>query len=357
MHIIKRRYLLLLVIAAWALSGCSGGALTATSWPGVTAADETVYVAFGPHVYAISAADGRLDWQYPDEADNNLTFFAAPALADDGSRLVAGAYNNTLYYLDAETGGLAEWTFSDASNRYIGNPLVLDDRIFAPNADGKLYALDLDAAPLWPAHFQTGEPIWAAPAVNGETIYIAALDHTIHAIDAASGQARWSVELETATTSAPTYAEGTLYVGTFGNKIIAMDTGSGDVRWEYETRDWVWASTAYADGVLYGGDIAGNFYALNAATGEPVWNFTADGGIYGGPLVLDGRIYFGTVNGQFYALTDEGDLDWSLSLSGKVYGPPVYNGEYIFIATIEGEDLLTAIDLNGTARWRFTPEE
>jgi outer membrane protein assembly factor BamB len=358
MHKKNLIYLLMLVLAAFALSACSGGSrVAATSWPGVTATAETVYVASGPHVYAVSAADGRLNWQYPQEAEGSLAFFAAPALADDNSRIVAGAYDNSLYLLNADTGALAEWTFSEASNRFIGDPLILNDGIYAPNADGKLYALDLDGAPLWPEHFDSGEPIWAGPAVNGDTIYIAALDLSIHAIDAATGQERWSRELSTATTSTPTYADGVLYVGTFGNRVFAIEVENGQVLWEYETRDWVWASTAYADGVVYAGDVSGYLYALDAESGDPLWNFPADGPIYGGPLALDGTIYFGTVNGDFYALSSEGDLDWSLSLPGKIYGPPTFNGEYIFIATIEGEDLLTAVDLTGTARWRFAPEE
>ena len=349
--------LILFALSALLLSSCTGAdRLTASSWPGVTVTESAVYIAFGQHVYALNAADGRELWRFPDEPENSQTFFAAPALANEETQLIAGAYDSSLYSLDAESGELS-WSFAEASNRYIADVLVTNGGIFAANANGGVYALDFTGKPLWDERYSTGEPIWAAPGVDGGILYVASLDHNLHAVDMETGTQIWTRDLGTTSAGTPVIVDGVLYTGTFGSRIFALDANTGSELWAFETQDWVFASVAVSGGVVYAGDISGLLYAIDAVTGTELWRFEAEGGIYGGPLVIDGTVHFGTDTGQFYALTDSGEIDWFHTVAGKVYSPPSYNGEYIFIAAIEGDVLLTALDINGTARWPFTPED
>ncbi len=354
----KNRILIFsIIVGAILLSACSGsGQLTASSWPGITASEETIFVAYGPHVYALNAANGSQLWQYPAEPDNNVSYYAAPALTDDGSQLILGAYDNVLYSIDPESGLPSGWSFAGANSRYIGNPLVTEEGIFAPNSDGYLYALDYTGQPLWREAYSTIEPIWAGPVTDNGAIYVAALDHQVHAIDKTTGSLIWTQDLETAISGTPAIVDGILYAGTFGSKVFALDADTGKILWTFDTKDWVWASPAVSDGVVYIGDVSGTFFALDAESGRIAWSFTAEGGIYGGALVLDGKVYFGTDTGKFYALTTEGRPDWFYTVTGKIYSAPVFNGEYLFVAAIDGDPLVTAIDLNGAARWPFSPE-
>ncbi|HUF37752.1 MAG TPA: PQQ-binding-like beta-propeller repeat protein [Anaerolineales bacterium] len=351
-----RIFLLITFVIGFSLTACTGDQLAASNWPGVTATEDFVYLAFGQNIYALHAADGRLAWSFPEETENNLTFFAAPALAEGGSRLIAGAYNNALYSLDPETGEIAGWTFTEASNRYIADIHISDSGIFAANSDGKLYGLDFSGAPLWSEHYNAGEPIWAGPAEYDGNLYFASLDHQVHAVNMATGELVWATDLGSASAGVPAILDGILYTGTFGSRIFALDAATGAVIWEFETGDWVFGSVAAADGVVYAGDIGGLLYAIDASDGSDLWRFKAEGGIYGGPIVIDGSVHFGTDSGQFYALTDSGEIDWFYAAPGKIYSPPRYNGEYIFIATMQSDVLLTALDTDGTARWPFTPE-
>lgn len=353
-----RILLFTLVLSAVFLSACSGGSgrLTASSWPGLIATEDTVYVASGPHIYSLNAQDGSQRWMFPAELDNKISFFAAPALADNGEQLVLGGYDNVLYSLNPENGLPSGWSFSGATSRYIADLVVTENGIFAPNSDGHLYALNFSGQPLWNEAYDTVEPIWAGPVTDGSTLYVAALDHQIHALDLATGALRWTQDLETAVAGTPALFDGTLIAGTFGSKVFALNTDGGQIRWTYETKDWVWASPAISDGVVYIGDVSGTFYALDAATGDLLWTFAAEGAIYGGALVADGKVYFGTESGKFYALSTDGQSDWFFSLTGKIYGKPAFNGEYLFVATIDGDTLVTALDLNGVARWPFSPE-
>lgn len=353
------RYLILtLVLSAIFLSACTGDSsrLTASNWPGLTATEDTVYVAYGPHVYALNAQNGSQRWKYPAEPDNKVAYYASPELADDGTQLILAAYDNALYSLNPETGLPSGWSFNGATNRYIGDPVATDTGIYAPNSDGHLYALDFSGSPLWDEAYSTFEPIWAGPVTDSDTVYVAALDHQIHALDLQTGAVRWTQDLETAITGTPALTDGILVAGTFGSKVFALDAESGKIRWTFETEDWVWATPAISDGTVFIGDVSGTFYAIEAASGNLIWSFAAEGGIYGGALVKDGKVYFGTEGGKFYALTTDGQSDWFYSLTGKIYGAPAFNGEYLFVATIEGDALVTALDLNGVARWPFSPE-
>lgn len=338
------------------LSACTGSALTASSWPGVTATEDTVYIAYGPHVYALDATTGSQRWQYPAEADTSISFYSAPALGIDNNQLIVGGYDNVLYSLDPENPTVPLWTFEGASSRYIGGVLTTDQGIFAPNTDGNLYAFDYSGNDLWPEAYSADEPIWSGPVIDETAIFISALDHHLHAIDIRSGTEIWSQDLETVSVSSPAYLDGVVYASTFGNKIFAIDAARGNVLWSFETDDWAWGSPTAADGVVYFGDVSGKFYAVDAGSGSRLWDFAADGGIFGSAMVLDGVIYFGTENGKVYALNSDGGTEWFYSLAGKIYSAPVTNGEYLFISSIEGDVLVTALDFNGTARWPFTPE-
>ena len=110
--------ILLLSFAAFILTAC-GGAFANTSWPGLTADADTVYVAFNQQVYALQASNGTENWRFPAETDNAQNFYAAPTLTEDGI-LVAGTYNNLLYGIDPSNGG-QEWLFEEASKSYIGS--------------------------------------------------------------------------------------------------------------------------------------------------------------------------------------------------------------------------------------------
>ncbi len=95
--------ILTLIVLTISLSACTGGQALASGWPGIAADNETAYVAFNTHIYAVNLTNGLELWRYPQEADNNITFYAAPSLTEDG-QVIAGGYDNILYSLDAKTG-------------------------------------------------------------------------------------------------------------------------------------------------------------------------------------------------------------------------------------------------------------
>src|SRR5689334_11670986 len=94
------------------MTGCSGSrtVTTASSWPGLAASEDTVYMAFGPAIYALEAESGKQVWRYPEATVRNQNFYAPPAVADD--MIVADTYNGWVFALDPDD-GKEIWSFKD----------------------------------------------------------------------------------------------------------------------------------------------------------------------------------------------------------------------------------------------------
>jgi outer membrane protein assembly factor BamB len=342
---------LFFIVFALFATACTGGRGFATSWPGLTTDGETIYLASGSHVYAINAANGAQTWIFPEKADNNISFYAAPTIGEDGE-LIVGGYNNVLYYVHPQQADPV-WSFDEARNRYIGSPLFAGEVILAPSADRNLYALDLNGAKRW--SFMTDEAQWSQPATDGKTVYLTSLDHHLYAVDLATGRENWHFDLKGASVGTPLVVDGMVYAGSFAKTMTALDADTGKVQWVFPTSDWVWGGAIYEHGTLYFGSIDGSFYAVDALTGQQQWTYTASGGIFGSPLLANGKIYFATENGNIYAFDTNGELLWSEKVVGKIYTTPISVKNLILVALMESDKLLIAYDENKVERWSFTP--
>ena len=356
-----KKYLLLvltLLVFTLTFSSCSGRRLTASGWAGLTADQETAYLAAGPQLYAINLTNGSLKWAYPAEPDNDVNFYADPVLTEDG-QLIIGGYNGVLYSLDPAN-GTGNWIYEKAQGQYIGSPLVTPDGIFAPSADNNIYAVNLQGQELWEP-FQTEDPVWAAPSTQEgcDCIYVASMDHHIYAIDLKDGTQLWKTEdLGGPIVSAPSIADDTLYVSTFANEILAIDLNTQEVLWRFETKDWAWASPVVDGDQLYVSDLSGGFYALDKETGELLWQVAPGGEIVSAPFIVDGNIYFGTSEGAFIVVNSDGAIQQNNPLAGKLYSRLVATENLILVAPSDYEEvLLIGFDPSGIQKWSFFPSE
>ncbi|HNT54906.1 MAG TPA: PQQ-like beta-propeller repeat protein [Anaerolineaceae bacterium] len=350
----QSRYLMviLFVLAATLLSACSG-ALTASSWPGITPQEDLIYLANGSFVMALRPADGVEVWRFPEKAEGQKMFFAAPVLAD--GQLIVGDYQHTLYSLNPET-GTENWRFEDATNRYIASPLVVADLILAPNADHVLYALDLKGNLVW--EYETGQPIWASPVSDGTTAYIAGMDHHLYALDVKTGKLVWDQDLGAAMLYTPALSDsGQLYVSTLKNTVVARDAKTGAENWTWQGAAAVWAQPALKDGFLYFGDQLGTLYCLNAETSAVAWSVEAGGedkvASFGTPLLLDDVVIYAMENGELVAVSYLGERLWTREAAGTLYTGPVLAGDRFLVGVNKGDNLIETFDLNGNKSWSF----
>jgi eukaryotic-like serine/threonine-protein kinase len=337
------------VIGAMLLSACAG-AMGASSWPGISATEDIVYVAYATDVLAINAGNGTQIWRYPAEADGRRTFFAAPTI--NGQQLIVGDYANVLSALDLQTGG-ERWKFENATGRFIGGPLVVDNMILAPSADHSLYALNDLGQQQW--KFTAGHGLWSTPAVNGDVVYLSSMDHFLYALSLNNGQEIWKVDAGGSIVHTPELSEdGSIYVGTIANEVLSIDA-NGRIRWRIPTDNAVWTQpTLLTPPCIL--RFEWNIYAVNAENGSVVWRKDlAAGAIVGSAVVIDDQIVFGTENGQLHAFGPGGEARWNRAFNGKLYSSPVVTGDRIIIGIVQGDNLVVALDSNGSELWKFTP--
>jgi outer membrane protein assembly factor BamB len=155
------------VIGAMLLSAC-GGIMGASSWPGITATEDTVYVAYATDVLAINAGNGTQLWRYPEKADGRRNFFAPPAI--NGEQLIVGDYANALSAIYLQNGS-ERWSFDTGKRPFHRQPAGVDSFILAPSADHNLYALKTRGQEQW--KFTAGHSLWSTRlTVNGDGISI-----------------------------------------------------------------------------------------------------------------------------------------------------------------------------------------
>jgi outer membrane protein assembly factor BamB len=347
--------LLLIVISSLLLNACSGATAIPTGWPGLSTDGETAYLADNQSVYAINLGNGSEKWRYPAQASARISFYAPPTLTPDG-QLIVGGYDNVLRSLNPAN-GQENWTFTGSDNRFINNPLVTKQGIFAPTGGKHLYALDMKGNLKW--SFTTEGAQWAQPIASpdGSTIYLPSMDHHLYAIDAQNGTLKWRTDkLNGSIAGTPVLSDnGMLYVGTYAGELVKIDPSTHKSITIVKTDGWVWGGPVINGGRLYFGDLSGKFYVLDIATEKVVWNIQPDKAIISSPLVTDTTVYFGSESGTLYAYDLNGNLIWNKQFSGSVYTPPLQIGDKLLVALYKSDSLLAAINTGGNMIWTYIP--
>jgi eukaryotic-like serine/threonine-protein kinase len=352
----SKKYLLLIsfVLLTIFISGCSSSAGVSTSWHGLTASADTVYLSAGPQVYALDVKTGSEVWRYPDKP-NAKGFYANPVLTPDGQLLVP-SYDKVLYSLDPKTKTL-KWSSVSLGNHLVGSPYVTNNMIYQPSSDGYIYAMNMTGSIVWKK--ETKGPLWAQPTSSPDCgcIYVASMDHTVYSYNASTGDLLWqSPELGGSLVGTPAVStDGVLYVGTFGNELIALDAANGSIKWRFGTQDWVWAGPVLANNTLYFGDLSGFFYAVNAQDGTSLWRIQPQNSIVDKPVVLEDKIYLTTEGDTLFIISTDGNIVTSRVIGGLIYGSPLITGDTILVAPTNFDSLLVALNMDANQKWTFTP--
>ena len=102
--------------------------------------------------------------------------------------------------------------------------------------------------------------------------------------------------------SSPAIADGVVYVGSEDGRLYALDAATGQEKWSLKTDGEVYSSPAVAGGMVYVGSGDGRLDALDAETGQEKWSFKTDGEVYSSPAVAGGVVYFVDTEGYLYAV-------------------------------------------------------
>lgn len=349
----KKKYFILpglLLVVAIALSGCVSG-MNASGWSGVTADANSAYLSGGSYVYAVNLQTGAEQWRFPEKASSS-PFDAAAVLTPDG-QLIVGGYDKKLYSLNPTTGA-SNWQFTEAHDHWIGSVLVLDNLIYAPNADYNLYVLNMQGQLQWT--FAAQQALWGTPVSDGTNIYFGSLDRKVYAVDAKSGKQVWAHKIDGAILGSPVVGDNNvLYVSSYGGTIYGLNTSDGSTVYSTTASSWVWSGPTLESNTLYFGDGSGDLYAQPINGTDAAWHQNLNGAITGSPLVEGGNVIVGTDSGNVYFVDMSGKNVRPISISGKIYASPVAAGDLILVAPTKGTAAMVALDQTGAVKWSFTP--
>jgi outer membrane protein assembly factor BamB len=351
MKLKKITIFMFLIVVALLASACT--ASISGGFPSGTVSQDVLYLSGGTGVVAIKP-DGSEVWRYPDKVDAAKSFYAVPAVVD--GQVIIGDYQNTLFSLDAANGA-EKWNFAEAKGRYIASPIVVGDKIVAPNGEGFIYGLDLTGKLVWKFTGKAG--FWSAAQANKDNtvVYVASMDHTLYAINVSDGSQVWAVDVGSPMLTTPALADdGVLYVSTIGSQVIAVNSTTGDVIWKFDANGAIWSTPYLKDGVLYFGDISNKVFAVNAKDGSLAWSGDAPGPVYATPAAIPSGLVYVCETGDIFVVGFDGVRSWTDKVSnGKLYSTPVVFGERVIIPVDKGDSLLVTYDFTGRKGWTFAP--
>ena len=108
-------------------------------------------------------------------------------------------------------------------------------------------------------------------ATDGETVFAAARNGKVSALEAATGRVRWRVDTELALSAGPGAGAGLLVLGTNDGNVIALEAATGEVRWKTRVSGEVLAAPLVAGERVIVRSVDGRLRSLAARDGAEQW--------------------------------------------------------------------------------------
>ena len=353
------------------------------------AVDQQGIVYFGAkdgHVYALKAPKrgilGELLWSL----NLGTTIQTSPAFTPDGT-LVIGADDWAYYGITPPRNGSGpkiKWRFQTQGTLITSPTIDADGTVFVASMDGKVYALKppQEEGQQVKVHwsFSSGARddkggFENAPALDNDgTLYIGGNDGILYALDAKTGNVRWTFD-GVARAGYKTYAifssaaigqDRTIYFGGKNGDLYAIREERGffrtgpAVRWRYRLGPGIQSSPLLgADGIVYIGDERGTFHAVkppdSGEWGTALWKHSTKGTLISSPAIAPGGTLFeGSMDGKLYAFgAGGGGASATGPFSGTWYGSyqsDVVSGKVRAVLKQEGAQVWAAWFLDGAGR-------
>ncbi|WP_068397585.1 outer membrane protein assembly factor BamB family protein [Kribbia dieselivorans] len=249
--------------------------------------------------YGVTYAEGKVLWPYQ-------------------SRHGKGS-QGLLSAVDAETGKVVWESPMSGATMADGTPAVSDGKVFvgSQTAD-RVLAYDLETGKrLWQGQEALGGWQDGIPSAANGRVFIGS-NNRIIARDADTGKELWrfqsphpSLVNGGATPAAPAIDGDIVYMGFPSGAVTALDARTGAVIWDRKLpgkldMGGVHSSPAVAGESLFVGSNNGNFYALDKRTGQPLWQHEIGAWVSAGPAVSGNSVVAGSYDGNLYAYAPGG---------------------------------------------------
>ena len=237
------------------------------------------------------------------------------------------------------------WEFKADSNIKEPGLLAACDMIFFGSKDGSIYALDATSGQMkWT--FRMGKGLKLPLAATEGIIFAASEDKNLYAIDAQTGQKRWQFSTGNDFKDwpgriyfGPIVGGDNVYIATKDNKLHALDIQTGKERWQFAAGGDISPPSVSREAVFFGSKDK-RVYALKVSNGEKIWEAKTEHEKYSSPIIADGKLLIAG-DDDLYALSpDNGTILWEVKKALHSQILPAVAGGCVFCT----KDL-TVVDL------------
>jgi len=224
--------------------------------------------------------------------------------------------------------------------------------VFAASADhkGRLHAYEFGTGKKrWDV---TIGPVAGSLALLRPRVFAATRTGWLFALDAATGEARWSRPFPRPLRAGVTALDSVLVVAT-DDSLFIVAAEDGHVEARSATPGAVYSPPAAGDSVLVATTADGFVAAWDRATLEPLWEQSLGAPVLGSPALARDTVFLVTLNGTLWRIPlngPEGALTLPLGVTVRTTVLPLSEG--VLIGTVEGE-LLWVVPGEAEPRWRM----
>ncbi|MFM9977667.1 MAG: PQQ-binding-like beta-propeller repeat protein [Sphingomonadaceae bacterium] len=255
--------------------------------------------------------------------------------------------------------------------RLAAAPVIADGKLYAMDTGARIHAFDAGSGrALWSVQFGDGGKNGAAlfgggVSVDGAFLYATNGLGDVGALNVADGKTVWVKRPGGPLRGAPTVALGNVYVMSQDNQLIALAAADGAVQWTESSAVQLAgvfgvAAPAVGQGTVVAGFSSGDLNAYRYENGRTVWQDALSrtsintsvgtlSDIDAGPVIDQGRVFAIGQGGRMVSLElVTGQRLWEINIAG--ISTPWVAGEWLFVVTDEAK-LLCIARPTGKIRW------
>ena len=244
---------------------------------GLVIVDNIIYLASADGtVYALDAVEGYKVWSHA----TGEQIWSTPVV--EGDTLFIGSFDKKLYALDTADDGSLRWAF-ETQGAITATPVVNENKVYFGTFGRRFYALDTASGEeVWrfPADDSDEDKpknwFWAAPLVSNGTIYAPNMDGKVYALDAETGALINEFDLGGQIVSSPVVIElvteeeevySLIIVATQEGEVYSLNTANNEQKLLASLGEKVQAPLFASDSTVYIHTFEDNLHAIDVETG------------------------------------------------------------------------------------------
>lgn len=231
--------------------------------------------------------------------------------------------------------------------KFTASPVMVNDRIYLASLDGSIYAVEAAHGKLLDKKdfvFKIPQGIRSTPVPNDGILYFGAFDNKIHGIDALTGQERFIFETNGYVSASPIIKDNILYIGSYDGIFRAIDLSSKQQKWAYDSKAEIEGVAAFSDtGVIFA-NADGKVSHLDRTNGSVIWEKEFGAGIYAGTVTAGSLVLFADKDAYLRVLNiADGSTYWEYKApeDSQPYKEEFWTLPAVFIASDTDQPLPT----------------